>query len=98
MFCMNARPMTAALLRNDACTNAPLMDWSRKNTFATPHIIQKQAVLASAQKRTYLRSNTARTSTPEMSRKSMAGSVTEKLNLFAAETNCSVSIPVRRSA
>jgi len=57
-------------------------------------MIQKHAVLTSAQNSTYRMSKTARISTPEISRNSINGSVTLKLNRFATVTKLSFNIPI----
>ncbi len=86
--------MTAALLRKEACTNSPARERSLRNSLAPPQIAQKQMELATAQNSTYSRSNTARMSTAEISRNSMNGNVTLKLNLLATVTKSPASIPI----
>ena len=86
--------MTAALPRKDACTNAPRILLSFKNSFAPAQTVQKQIVLTIAQNRTYFKSNTALMSTVDISRNSIKGSVTLKLNRFATVTKLSSNMPI----
>ena len=95
-FEIKASPMTAALLRKDACTNAPVMLLSFIRNLAAAQIHQKQIDVATAQNSTYSASNTLRISTAEISRNTINGSVTVKLNLFAILIKLSLNIPLCR--
>jgi len=88
--------MTAALLRKDACTNAPVILLSFIKNLAAAQMPQKHTDVATAQNSTYSASNTLRISTAEISRNTIKGSVTVKLNLFAILIKFSLNIPLCR--
>ena len=90
---INAIPITAALLRKDACTKAPRRLLSFKKSLVPPHITQKHMLDAAAQNRTNFKSKSSRILTADKSRKSITGSVTLKLKRFAIVTKLSFNIP-----
>ena len=88
--------MTAALLRNEACVNAPTVYGSFKKCFPMNHAAKKPTLVANAQNRTNFTSNSALISTFARSRKTRNGKVTLKFSLLHIVTKFSFSIPIRR--